>query len=205
VNPAATLPPRAIGVLLIAGPIIFWVGAFTPPYRQWMGVPLDEYLGIVAANPRAWRFMHACFAIGAVVTACGIRGLASTQPRWSASVASTLFTFATVLWLVIVAHRVTATPLAAAELARDGTIPRAYEATHAWASALFGAHAAMAYLALASLGLSLRGSTFPAWLSMLAIGFGLVALPGLLTPVFRPPLMIYIVPFAAGVATLTRR
>src|SRR5687767_11672996 len=97
-DPAAVLPARAIGLLLIAGPVVFWIGALTPPYRQWAGVPLDEYLRIVAASPRAWRFMHACFALGSIVTACGVAGLSSTlERRWSASSASTLFSLATAL------------------------------------------------------------------------------------------------------------
>jgi hypothetical protein len=204
VTPEASLPSRAIGLLLIAGPLVFWIGAVTPPYRQWMGVPLDEYLRIVAANPRAWQVMHACFAIGSALTACGIAGLASTlDTRWAASPARTLFTMASTLWLAIVAHRVATTPLAAADLARDGAVPRAYEASHAWASVLFGAHAVMSYLAIATLGLALRGSALPRWTSVLAIAFGLVAVPGLATPLFQPPLMIYVVPFATGVAILS--
>jgi hypothetical protein len=201
---AAPLPSRAIGLLLVLGPLVFWIGAVTPPYRQWMGVPLDEYLRIVAANPLAWRFMHACFAIGSVATACGLAGLAGTVAgRWSAQAASTLFAIATALWLGVVAHRLGATPLAATDLIRAGAIPRAYEASHASAGILFGAHAAMSYLAVAALGLALRGSALPGWVSLLAIAYGLVAVPGLATPVFQPPLMIYIVPFATGVATLS--
>jgi hypothetical protein len=205
-DPVATIPSRAIGLLLIAGPVVFWIGALTPPYRQWMGVSLEEYLRIVGANPLAWRFMHVCFATGGVVTACGIAGVACTaNTRWGAVSSSTLFAMATVLWLVIVAHRVAVTPLAAADLARDGSVPAAYQASHAWAAVLFGAYAVMSYVAIAALGVALRGSALRGWVSVLAIAFGLVALPGLLTPLFRPPLVIYIVPFATGVAILSTR
>jgi hypothetical protein len=191
--------------MLIAGPLVFWIGAVTPPYRQWMGVPLDEYLRIVGANPRAWRFMHGCFAVGSVVTACGLTALASTvDRRWAAVPAGTLFTIATTLWLVIVGHRVAMSPLAAADVARDGLVPRAYTASHAWASTLFGAHAALAYGAIAALGIALSGSVLPRWTSILAIVFGLVAIPGLATPMFQAPLMIYVVPFAIGIATFSR-
>jgi hypothetical protein len=198
----APVPPRAVALLLTCGPLLFWIGAVTPPYRQWMGVPLDEYLRIVAANPRAWRFMHGCFAVGSVLTACGIGALAnaSSSRSWSASAASTLFALAVALWLVVVAHRVSVTPLAAGELARHGVVPRAYEASHALASTLFGAHAAMSYLAIAAVGLSLRGSALPGGVPVFAIAFGLIAIPGLATPLFQAPLTIHVVPFVIGIA-----
>ena len=42
--------PRAVGWLLIAGAVVFWAGAVTPPYRQWMGVSVEEYL-----DDRRWE------------------------------------------------------------------------------------------------------------------------------------------------------
>ena len=179
------MPARAIGFLLIGGAVVFWIGALTPPYRQWMGVSLDEYLRIVAAHPRAWLSMHACFAAGSVLTCLGIVALARE--------AGTLFTLATGLWLVIVGHRLGVTPNATATESR---------ASHAWMSFLFGAHMVASYLAIAALGVALRDTALPRWVSTLAIVFGLLAIPGLATPVFQPPLMIHVVPFVVGVSIL---
>jgi hypothetical protein len=35
-----------------------------------------------------------------------------------------------------------------------------------------------------------------------AIVFGVIAVPGLATPVFQPPLMVYVIPFAIGLGIL---
>jgi hypothetical protein len=195
--------PRGAATLLVAGAVIFWIGAVTPPYRQWMGVGEDEYLQIVGANRTTWLFMHACFAAGAVTTAAGLGALASRA--WQAGAASTLFTIATILWLVNIGFRVTAAPRAAAELTRTGAVPTGYTAGAEWVGVLFGAQMIASYLAILALGLGLRETGFaPRWIANAAIGFGAIAVPGLLTPVFQPPLMVYVVPFTIGVATLFR-
>jgi hypothetical protein len=199
--------PRVVGWLLIAGALVFWAGAVTPPYRQWMGVSIEEYLSIVGANRRNWYAMHALFGTGAVLAAAGLAGLtsalrASGDRVWSA-VALALFLVSVALWLIQVGFRVTISPWAAAELARDGRVPSIYPPLQQWMGVLFGAFMIMGYFALAAYGAAALGtSVLPRWAGWVAVVFGLAAVPGFATVVFQPPLMLFVVPFVLGIAVV---
>ncbi|MFZ5894843.1 MAG: hypothetical protein ACOY0T_27530 [Myxococcota bacterium] len=197
--------PRTIGWLLIAGAVVFWAGAVTPPYRQWMTASLDEYLSIVGANVFNWRVMHGLFASGTVLTLIGLSALTSrfrgTRGDTWAAIGATLFTLSALLWLLQVAFRVTVTSWASTELAMSGHVPGEYVALHRWMGAIFGAHMLLGYLAEAAYGFAiLNASMLPKWSAWTAICLGTLALPGLATPVFQPPLMLEVVPFALGIA-----
>jgi hypothetical protein len=199
--------PRIVGWLLVLGAILFWAGAVTPPYRQWMGVSTEEYLTIVGAHRRNWYVMHALFGAGAAVTVAALAGLAgvlraSGDRIWS-GIGLTLFSVATVLWLMQAGFRVAVAPWAASELARGGQVPPVYPALHQWTSVLFAAFMIMGYLALAAYGAALLGTPILSrWAGWVALVFGLVAVPGFATVVFRPPLMLFVVPFVLGIAAL---
>lgn len=196
---------RVTGVLLVVGALVFWVGAATPPYRQWMGVSTEEYLAIVGASRANWLFMHGCFALGAVLSAAGFAAIAGSARHALASGASAAFSIATALWLVQVGYRVSIVPRAAEELARTGIVPNGYEASSAWMSILFGAHMLVSYAAIAGLGLALRAEALvPPWIAWTAIMLGTLAIPGFATPVFQPPLMLYVAPALVGAAILVR-
>ena len=202
-----SLIPRSAGWLLTLGAIVFWLGAVTPPYRQWTGVPLDEYLRIVAAHRLNWYVMHGLFAAGTVITLAGLAGVhaalsvARTQ-IWS-GVGSTLWLTAAALWLVCIAHRVTMTVWAAESSAGTGAILSVYAAVHSWMSLLFGAHMLLSYLALAAFGIALhQTASLPRWVAHVVLAFGFLGVPGLATPLFQPPLMVFVAPFLVSVAIL---
>jgi hypothetical protein len=202
-----TSVPRIVGWLLLLGAVVFWAGAFTPPYRQWMGVPIEEYLSIVGAHRRNWFAMHVLFGLGTVITVAGLAGLSialrASGDRFWATVAIALFSLAAVLWLVQVAFRVSVEPWAAGELARDGRVPAIFPALQRWMGALFAVFMLTGYLALAAFGAALLASpTLPRWAGWVALVFGLVAVPGFATVVFQPPLMLFVVPFVLGIAVL---
>src|SRR5262245_12975236 len=67
--------PRAVAWLLIVGAAVFWVGAGTPPYKQWMGPPIEEYLTIIGTHPRNWTFINGSFAVACVLTVPALAGL----------------------------------------------------------------------------------------------------------------------------------
>jgi hypothetical protein len=199
--------PRLVGWLLLIGALVFWAGAVTPPYRQWMGVSIEEYLTIVGAHHRNWYAMHALFAAGTLITVAGLAGLASTlrtagDRGWS-TIALALFSLAAVLWVVQVGFRVTVELWAAGELARDGRVPSMFPALQRWMGVLFAVFMITGYLALAANGAALLASRLlPRWAGWVALVFGLVAVPGFATVVFQPPLMLFVVPFVLGIAVL---
>jgi RNA polymerase sigma-70 factor (ECF subfamily) len=51
--------PRAVAWVLIIGAVVFWIGAGTPPYKQWMGPPIEEYLTIIGTHRQSWTFINA--------------------------------------------------------------------------------------------------------------------------------------------------
>lgn len=199
--------PRTVAWLLIAGAIVFWIGAGTPPYKQWMGPPLEEYLGIIGAHPRNWLFINGTFFAACVLTLPALGGLTSLlraggDPGWSV-VGLALFAVGAALWLVHLGHRLAVTPWAAAELARTGAVPAGFEAGRLWMGILFGAYMVMAYLAIAAYGVALlRTGLLPRWAGLTAVIFGCLAVPGMATPLFQPPLMVHVVPCILGIAIL---
>ena len=198
---------RLVAWTLIAGAVIFWIGAGTPPYRQWMGPPIKEYLSIIAANRPNWLFINGCFASATVVTVVGLSGLTAVlrgagDRGWSV-LALALYATGAGLWLVHLGHRLAVTPWAAGELAGTGDVPIGYEATRRWMGLLFGAYMVMAYLSVAAYGAAIiETAVVPRWVGKAAIVFGLVAVPGLATPLFQPPLMVHVLPFLVGVMLL---
>src|SRR5262249_35915042 len=127
--------PRGWGWLLVSGAVVFWIGAVTPPYRQWMGVSVEEYLTIVGTHRANWYAMHGCFALGTVLTMLGLAGLgdglriSSVRP-WP-TIACVLFQTAATLWLVQIAFRVSVPLWAFSELRQTGHVPSVYLALHA--------------------------------------------------------------------------
>jgi hypothetical protein len=205
VNPSDL--PRGLGWLLVAGAIVFWAGAVTPPYRQWMGVPIEEYLTIVGANRPTWYLMHVLFAVGTVLTLAGLSGLGgvlrSSGDRIWSTTAATLFSVAATLWLVQIGYRLSVTPWASSELSQSGQVPLVYVAMQKWMGFLFAAFMLMAYVAVAAYGVALLKTPLVArWAAWTAMGFGLLGVPGLATPLFQPPLMVFVAPFLIGVAIL---
>jgi uncharacterized membrane protein YkvI len=68
---------------------------------------------------------------------------------------------------------------------------------------LFAIFMITGYLALAANGAALLASRLlPRWAGSVALIFGLVAVPGLATVVFQPPLMLFVVPFVLGISVI---
>ena len=88
---------------------MFWAGAFTPPYRRWFGIPVREYLEMVAAHRRVWLWIAASFAVGVLLTLAGLVVLgsvlrASGDRLWS-DLGQAAFLFGSLLWLLSIAFR----------------------------------------------------------------------------------------------------
>lgn len=202
---------RIAAYLLVAGWLVFWAGAFTPPWRWWYGIPTDEYLQMISAHRVVWRWIAAAFATGVVCTALGLTALRSALQGHDGSVWSdlglTLFAIGSVVWLASIAFRATATVSAAEAITTSGTVPEWFVPLRGWSGALFGIYMVLAYVAVAAFGKALLASGIvPAWLAWAHIVFGLVGAVGFVArvPVFDPPLMIHLLPGILGVVLLIR-
>jgi hypothetical protein len=201
---------RATAWLFVAGWAVFWVGAFTPPWRQWVS-PLREALEIIGMHRPAWHFIHVCFVVGALLTAAAFivnAGAASSgRARTWATLAASAYVVALTLFFVNLAFRNTVQVWAAESVLRTGELPSSYETWHRFAGLLFGMYSVLAYTAVAALGASWLDSTLlPRWIvwGNLGGGFALTALMLGNLPPANAPLMVHLAPGLAGLVLLLR-
>src|SRR6185436_14841164 len=138
---AAPAELRAAAILLVVGWVTFWAGACTPPYRWWYGIPVREYLELIAQHRFVWLGIAASFAVGVLTTLAGLVLLgtslrASGDRVWS-ELGQAAFLFGSVLWLTSIAFRATATVSAAKECATTGVVPPWFEPMRAWSGTIF--------------------------------------------------------------------
>jgi hypothetical protein len=203
---------KAAGILLVAGWLTFWAGAFTPPYRWWFGIPVRTFLELVAAHRNSWLFIAAAFALGVLLTMAGLVVLGSVFRAAGAQVWSDLglaaFSLGSALWLASLTFRATATITAARETVASGVVPPWFEPMRAWSGVMFALYMVLAYLAIAAYGRALlQGQLAPRWLGKFHVVFGLAGAIGFLVrlPVFNPPLLIHLPLGLLGAVLLRRR
>lgn len=198
---------RAAAWVFVAGWVIFWIGAFTPPWRQWMS-PLIEAHSIIGRHPVAWHFINGCIAVGSLVTAAAfvLHAQATSAKPW-ATVAAASYGFAVAMFLVNLSFRHTVQVWAAEAVVRTGELPTGYVVWYRFAGLLFGVYGVLAYLAVAALGASLLESPhLPRWIAWgNLIGGSLLAalMLGNLPPA-NAPLMVHLGPGLAGLFVLLR-
>lgn len=178
------------GLLLIAGSVVFLVGAavgvprvFTEPDPQARLRLLTEHLG-------AWRAAQPLYGLGPIIAAAGVGALAVAAPtratRATFAAASLALAVGALAWawsLYLPGTRI-------AEFA-FGTLP-------GWP---FTTYVLLTIGGLALLGAGLLAGRFPAWLGWLTLGADLVFLAGYLWFKDIPPFVFYLLLLLVGLAT----
>ena len=200
---------RWAGVLLIAGWVIFWVGA-----SAWFlgRPPLLERLELIASHRAAWYWINGSFLVSVTLTVLGFGAFTSVLrgagDRLLSELGLLAYVFGALLWIISLAFRLTLEVWAAQEAGKSGVIPVGFEAWRQWAGVLFAIHMVLAYLSVAAYGGALLGTGLLArWLGWTAIVFGLAGVLGfgLQFRFFQRPLMIPLVPGVIGIFLLLRR
>ena len=195
--------------LLIAGALVFWAGAFAPPYKQWMA-PLKEYLTIIHHHPFGWQWINWCMLGGVSIT---LIALASMYPSLTGSaslysrLAVWLYGLGVVFWIISLVFRVTVEPWAATEWVTNNVLPSGFEAWHRWSGTLFVIYMVMAYIAIGLLGVGfLQSALLPNWANWIVIPFGFVGAIGFAVRVllFDPPLMVHVPLLFLGIMVLVK-
>ena len=202
---------RWAGILLLLGGLIFWTGAFTPPYKWWMTNDYKEYLSLIYRNKPAWYFIHASFVIGIIVTIIGIQVIsAALQSTWQkvlTQIASTFFTLGSVLWILNIAFRCSVTIWAANQLSENNLLEPSFKTWMDWTNLLFAIYMILAYFSIGCLGYSLKKTAvLPAWTTWMCViyGFGGSFLYLCHVPVFEPPLMVHTPLIICGIIILLK-
>ncbi|HLF20578.1 MAG TPA: hypothetical protein VI704_07295 [Bacteroidota bacterium] len=186
------------GWLLIGGWILFWIGAFSPPYRQWTS-PLKEYLEIAGTHRWNWYWIHTCFVIGVLLTVAGCQlldtALYQSGERMFSRLGSSSYFFGALLWIASIAFRVTVDLSAGKMTVETGVMPAWIEPLHQWSGLLFAVYMMLAYLSIASFGQSLLSTAVIAgWVAWMCVIFGIAGAIGFIVrfPLFAPPLMVHL-------------
>jgi hypothetical protein len=202
---------RGIIMLLLSG-LVFWIGAFTPPYKQWMTSSTTEYLTIISNNTANWYAMHAAFAIGVIgsLSALLILSVAFKEDsgRSLLTLAATIYGVGTVLILINFAFRLTVTHSAAKHLIESKQLEPNFQAWMDWSNVLFAVYMMAGYFSCFCLGLAFRTApVIPKWVTYLCLYFGGLAM--VLYPVglvlFEPPLMVHLPFIVSSIGVLSGR
>jgi hypothetical protein len=203
---------RSAGFLMLFGGIIFWLGAFYPPYKQWMTSDLKEYLTIINAYQTNWYVIHGLFLSGVLLSVFGIQVLSKTlhlrdKNSSFAIIGAASFFLGSIFWIFNIAFRVTVEVSAAKQLARTGTLADWFPVLTGWTNLVFSFFMVISYFAIGCIGYAMK-TTFlvPKWICWFCIilGFaGAIFYPlGFLF--FEPPLMVYCPLILTGLTILIK-
>ena len=199
-----------LGWLLVAGPVLFMIGAFG--WKPWdFDRPLEHALPRIAAQPLLWRWIHGWIGLGVVVSAAALASFQSLAcergERVLAPFAAVLYALGAGAMLLTLTFRLTVEVAAADQTVAAGRIPTAYLPLHQWAGMLFSSYMLLSHLAAMALGISvLRVGTLQAWVGPSALALGLLLGTGYVVVgnVFSMPILAQIVPLILGIALLRR-
>ncbi len=205
--------PHFTGITLILGTLLFSVGGglYTPIKDEQgsfiFGLPPREWLRLVFAHPRLWRWATILFISGVVVTVLGLAMLTSllrdTGDRAFSQLGLIAFLFGAVLWVISLAFRLSIDPWAAQETAKTAVIPDFYVPLTRWTGVLFVIYTVLAFSALAAYGGAVLSTpVLPHWVGWLAIVYGLAGLGLLGFSGDAPPFLHHLMPLLIGILLL---
>lgn len=194
------LPLKWVGILMLAGGILFWIGAFTPPWRQWMTSDLKEYLTIVGNNSVNWFFIHLTMVSGVILTMFSLQVFChavnfTSHGKMFSTIAASAYSFGTALLVISFAFRLTVTLWAANRFIETGVIEPWYNTWANWSNYIFALYMVLAYVSIGFLGLAIKDvSIIPSWAIGFCTFFGFLGAVGYMIklPLFEPPLMIHL-------------
>jgi hypothetical protein len=160
------LENRLCGWMLVAGPIVFLVGAVMWRPAEFQAPALADVLRAIAHRRASWLWIHCWMAAGVVVTTAGLAVWTELQrargERLATPVGFVIFVVGAVPWLLAMALRVTIQAWAAAK-AVNGEVPATYPSIHQFAGVLHAVHMVLSYLSASALGAGLlRSGMLPA-------------------------------------------
>jgi hypothetical protein len=191
---------RWTSILMLAGGILFWIGAFTPPYKQWATSDLKEYLAIISCNRINWFLIHTPMVLGVIVTMFSLQVFSNAAAFTSngkifSILSSSAFSFGAVLLIISFAFRLTVTLWVAGRFTETGNIETWYDTWMNWSNLIFSIYMVIAYLSIGFWGLALMDVPIaPPWTIWFCILFGFLGAIGYISRflLFEPPLIIHL-------------
>ena len=199
-------------ILMLSGGVLFWIGAFTPPWRQWMTSDTKEYLAIIHDNQLGWFLIHSPMVVGVILTVFSLQLLSSATPfsgtgKLFSDIGANAFFFGSILLVLNFAFRLTVTLWVADQFAKTNEVQPWFNTWFDWSNLIFAIHCVLAYAAVGFMGLALRYlSVLPSWTTWFCIIYGFAGSIGFIVrfPLFVAPLMIHLPFMICGVALLIK-
>lgn len=201
--------PVLVGGVLVAGLVIFLVGAFG--WRLDYQRELPEALPIIHRDRRRRAWIHTWMITALVVTPAGLAAtaVALNDPTATvlAAMATSIYVTGAVCWIVSLTFRLTVVAWAAEQTVTAGHVPDGFTAYDRWAGALYVVHMLTAYVSSAVLGIGVLASdALPMWLGWAGVVWGLSFAAGLVATrfagAFNPPFFAHLYTAAVGVLLL---
>ena len=176
-----------VGVALVAGLVIFMVGAVR--WRLSWERPAAESLPLLHTDKRRRAWIHVWMLIAALVTPAGVAGFATLPSAGAlAAMAAAVYAIGSAAWVVSLAFRLTVVPWAAERTATTGEVPELFPPFDAWAGSLYVFQMVASYVSFALLGGAvLAGDLAPTWVGWLGVGWGVLFLAGFALTRFAGP------------------
>jgi hypothetical protein len=179
---------RTAGLLLIAGSVVFLVGAAVGVPRVFTEPAPQARLRLLTEHPAMWRAAQPLYGLGAIIAAAGVGWLAAAAAtpgtRAALAVACLALAVGALAWAWSLYLRATRI----AEFA-FGKLP-------GWP---FATYVLLTIGGLALLGAGLLAARYPAWLGWLTLGTDLLFLTGYLWLGDIPPFVLYLLLLLIGV------
>ena len=195
---------------MIAGFVVFAVGAGLPSPRVWTGSD-EEQRQWVGAHPSRWVASAVAIAGGVMLTLAGLAVLSAALISDGARVWPVLglvcYGAGAILWLFELAFRSTVL----VSIARaGGDPPDWFEPVRAWAGATYWGYMVLAYLGIAAVGVALlEAQQVAAGFALMPIAFGVIGavvyisrFPRAAWSFFDIPGILYLVTAAVGTGVL---
>jgi hypothetical protein len=196
------------GWVLIAGAVIFGVGAANPYLARAWTAPEPAFLAIVAAHPRSWRVTNLLFLAATILTAAGLAALppllADGAPRVLALAGAVSFAMAGLLWMVCVIYRLAVVPATATRFVEKAEVDPWVGTFDRLSGGLFKTFIVAGFAGLAAIGIAATaGGPIPAPLGWGSAALSALLVGGLALTGDMPPFTVYIAPLAFGIALVT--
>ena len=205
--------PHFTGLVLILGSLLFLGG----PWLYWplkdekgafiFGLPPREWLRLVFAHPRLWRWGTILFISVVIMTILGLAMftnlLRDAGDRTFSQLGLITFAFGSVLWIISLAFRLSIDPWAAEETEKTAALPPFYVPLTRWTHALFIIYTILAFSALAAYGgAMLSTQILPQWVGWVSIIYSLTGLGLLGFTGDAPPFLHHLMPLLIGILLL---
>lgn len=144
---------RWSAILMLAGGIVFWIGAFIPPYRQWMTTDTREYLTIIHYHKINWYLIATCMIMGVMLTVFALQLMSQAVSfsgiyKLRSILSSSAYAFGAIFVIINFGFRLTVTVWTGDQLATTGQLQDSFQTWMDWSNLLFAIYMILAYMSI---------------------------------------------------------